>query len=266
SDADTDTDADSDSDTDTGTGSDTGDPFPDDPCDPDLSDEYAGDHNGLVTDGNVIYNVRAPDDYDASTAYPLVMVYAPAGANANQTESFTGLTANALVAGYIIAYANHVSPSSEANFERAAEVADDIPKRWCIDSDQIFITGHSDGGSLATVLAIYDMLYAIPAGIAPSASGTNEAWFDSVTCPASLPVMIMHSSNDTLFPGHGLDARDFWVDCNACDTEPAEMLSDGCELYNNCTDGVEVRYCEGTGSHGTWPSLNGSMINFFDLF
>jgi polyhydroxybutyrate depolymerase len=266
-DADTDTDADSDTDADTDSDTDTGQDYPDDPCDPSLSAEYAGNHNTLQTPAGIFYNVRAPSDYDASLAYPLLMVYAPAGGSATITESFTQLTTPALAAGYIVGYANHLSPSSTANIQKLADVAEEIPKRWCIDAESVYLTGHSDGGSTATVIAIYDMLASTtPAAIAPSASGTNEDWFSSVSCPDPLPAMIMHSSNDTLFPGFGLEARDFWVECNGCGTEPSEVLADGCERYTGCTDGVEVRYCEGTGSHGTWPALNDSMISFFDLF
>lgn len=43
-------------------------------------------------------------------------------------------------------------------------------------------------------------------------------------------------------------------------------LPDGCLLYTECTDEVEVRYCEGTGSHGSWPPMNDSIIAFFQLF
>lgn len=28
-------------------------------------------------------------------------------------------------------------------------------------------------------------------------------------------------------------------------------------------DGVQIQYCEGTASHGTWPGLNDSMMDFF---
>jgi polyhydroxybutyrate depolymerase len=258
SDGDTGTDVDSDADTD--------DTPTDPPCDPALSEENAGNHDMLTTFDGIVYNVRAPDDYDASNAYPLIVVYAPAGADQDLTESFTGLTPDALASGYIIGYAEHVSPSSTANVQKLAEVANEIPLRWCIDPERVFLTGHSDGGSTATVIAIFEMLDTSPASIAPSASGTNADWFDSVTCPASLPVMIMHSSDDLLFPGFGLDARDFWVECNACNSEPSETLPDGCEVHDGCADAVEVRYCEGIGSHGAWPGLNDSMISFFDLF
>jgi hypothetical protein len=58
-------------------------------------------------------------------------------------------------------------------------------------------------------------------------------------------------------------AAAWWVECNGCDPEPLEPRADGCIPYGGCLDGVEVLYCEGTGVHGVWPSLNASIIEFF---
>jgi polyhydroxybutyrate depolymerase len=203
--------------------------------------------------------VRPPPTYDATQAHPLVMVYAPAGANASQTEGFTKLTPDAHARGWIIAYVDHISPTSTA-------VADDaalIGEKWCVDPARIYLTGHSDGGSIATLVALVTDL--APTAIAPSAAGANAMFLNGQLCPAPVPVMVLHSSNDQLFPGFGAEAADYWQACNEC--QPAgPPQADGCVVYGGCAAGVEVQYCEGSGSHGTWPPLNESMLAFFDRF
>jgi polyhydroxybutyrate depolymerase len=42
--------------------------------------------------------------------------------------------------------------------------------------------------------------------IAPSAAGVNGKDLAEYSCPEPLPVMVMHSRNDTVFPGYGAEA------------------------------------------------------------
>src|SRR5687768_11718006 len=49
-----------------------------------------GDSLYELTPFGVDFNVRTPDDYDATVAHPLVVVYSPAGVtDPSQTEDFT---------------------------------------------------------------------------------------------------------------------------------------------------------------------------------
>ncbi len=237
-------------------------------CDVGTRDGPAGNTDGQASSDGITYSVRTPADYDPTVGCPLIMVYAPAGGTEVITESFTGLTPDAIAGGFIIAYADHLSPNPQQNIERLALIPGEIAGRWCVDTERIYVTGHSDGGSTATIVAMNeDMMEYRPAAIAPSAAGVSEEYFTGFgACPPTIPVMILHSSNDGLFTGFGLDARDYWVDCNGCDTTPEQTLSDGCLQYTGCDDDVEVLYCEGTGSHGSWPPLNDSMIDFFSIY
>src|SRR5262249_28595034 len=64
--------------------------------------------------------VRTPPGYDPTVFSPLIVVYAPAVATGPQTETFTGLTPKAKARGYVIAYPDHISPASTADFTAAA--------------------------------------------------------------------------------------------------------------------------------------------------
>jgi len=211
------------------------------------------------------YTVRVPDAYDATVAHPLVVVYAPAGGDPELTESFTGLTGPLTRAGYLVAYADHATPSSEAAVRDLGTIPRRVARRWCVDEERVHFTGHSDGGSVASMLALFDDVSTIrPASIAPSAAGVNGDWLRAQTCPEPRPVMVMHSSRDGLFPGFGEEAADWWAECHGCGRNRGEPDRRGCQAYSRCPDGAEVQYCEYSGSHGTWPAINRAMVSFFD--
>lgn len=219
------------------------------------------------TDRGTSYNVRVPSTYSPTIGSPLIVVYAPAGADATGTETFVKLTTPATARGYVIAYASHITPQYNADFEEAATIPARVAEKWCIDLTRVYLTGHSDGGSIATLVAMYGLFDA--AAIAPSAAGAYTAGLAGITCPPPLGVMVMHSSGDQLFPisqGFGAGVADWWAKCFACDPNPGAPLADGCVPHTGCAGGVEVQYCQGKAVHGVWPSLNTSILDFFGRF
>lgn len=259
SDADTDGDGDADGDSDADADGDAG--FA---CEPGTRDGAVGVTDGESTERGITFNVRTPTDYDPTVAYPLIVVYAPAGADEADTERFTGLTPVATDAGYVIAYPDHRSPSSDDVIVEYGTIPSVIAASWCIDESRVYMTGHSDGGSVANLLALDPAVSPRPAAIAPSAAGVNGAYLASRSCPPPVPVMVIHSSGDTLFPGFGAEAAAWWADCPGCDPTPGEAGDDGCVAYETCEDDIEILYCEVTGAHGSWPRLNASILDFFE--
>jgi polyhydroxybutyrate depolymerase len=250
----------------TETEDDGGDPLPD--CEPGSLDGAAGATDDEQTPGGLLYNVRTPDDYDPTVAHPLILVASPAGADRNGNEQFTRLTSAATGAGYLIAYVGNIQPNDPAGIEELTKIPGLVQDRWCVDPGRVFVTGHSNGGTLSHMLAGWgnSMLEPAPAAIAPSAAGIGPSALSGLTCRAPLPALVMHSSNDTLFPGFGKPAADWWANCNGCDSTFDEPFSNGCLPYANCPDGANVVFCEGSGQHGVWPDLNAFMITFFDAF
>jgi polyhydroxybutyrate depolymerase len=225
-----------------------------------------GGEDGDLTAMGVNFNVRVPADYQATVAHPLIVVYSPAGVtDPLQTEQFTGLTPDALARGYLVAYPNHRSPQSQQVVLDLGTVASLVAQRWCIDEQRIFFTGHSDGGSVASLLPLYGTTPP-PRAIAPSAAGVNQGFVDQATCPLTpVSAMVIHSAGDTLFPlpEFGEPAADFWASCGACGMQGA-ALPDGCVPYDGCPSGLEVQYCQTVGAHGMWYGLNAAMLDFFD--
>ena len=227
-----------------------------------------GSTNGLSTIGSVAFNLRTPTGYDPQKGHPLIVVYAAAGGTKDNMETFTKLTAPATAAGYIIAYVNHVSPVNISGVTDIAGIPAQIAKRWCVDARRIYLTGHSDGGSVIYVMLARKVMTLLPAAIAPSAAGLSKQSLTGVSCLAPpLPVMVVHSKNDGLFPGYGSQARDWWVTCNGCAATPGAALADGCVPYIGCAGGAAVQYCETAGAHSSWATqLNSSILAFFKRF
>lgn len=229
-------------------------------CAPGTRQGKAGSTDGETTAKGIAYNVRTPETYDPTAAYPLLMVYAPAGMSRFRTERFTGLTADATAAGFVVAYADRRRLSIEVIAELGT-IPSLIAAQWCINPKRVYLTGHSDGGTVA--LALLEKTTAIPAALAPSAAGIRGTDLAAFACPAPRPVMVMHSANDTHFPGFGTEAAAWWAACNRCDPTPSDPMLNGCRAYPNCAGGAATWYCEGTGSHAAWPALNDSLIKFF---
>lgn len=230
-------------------------------CDQAAKSGAAGATDGESMREGIQFNVRTPLNYDPTIAHPLLLVFAPAGTNRTGAEKTTGLTHSATSEGFIVAYADHpeLSPSSTIELGTIPRL---IAEKWCVDEERIFLTGHSDGGTVAMALAFMAGTRHLPKAIAPSAAGISHQDLYNRTCPNPLPVMIMHSSNDHVFPGYGKEAFGWWAACNRCDPIP-EKMGNGCLAYSGCANGVKTWYCEGNKPHSQWPEINDTVINFF---
>jgi polyhydroxybutyrate depolymerase len=138
-----------------------------------------------------------------------------------------------------------------------------VAQTWCIDPRRVFLTGHSDGGTVATSLALAAEPSGQYAGTAPSAAGFTGVDLAEQRCPAPLAVYVMHGAADDLFPGFGRQAAAWWATCNQCDTAAPERRADDCVEYSRCAAGARTVYCEHAGRHTTWPLQNQRLIDFF---
>lgn len=220
--------------------------------------------DNLLTPGGVAYNVRTPSDYEPTHAHPLIVVFSPRVTNATAAalETFTQLGPDATARGYVIAFVEWFDPVPVPNRLDVDTIRTDVSANWCVDDERVFYTGHSDGGSVTTLLAA---LHDAPvAAMAPSAAGIEAINAQAYGCDSAVPTMVIHSADDTLFPipAHGIGAADHWASCFGC--AALTPVANGCAAYSGCAEGAEVQYCETTGDHYTWHGLNQSMLDFFD--
>ncbi len=231
-------------------------------CNPDSKTTPGGIINDESSMDGIQFNVRTPSNYDSTIAHPLLMVFAPAGSNHFKTERMTGFTQQATTAGFIIAYADHPRLTPTTAVQLGAIVGL-IAKKWCVNEQRVFLTGHSDGGTVSMALAFMGGTKHIPTAIAPSAAGMNFEALYNHPCPDPIPVMVIHSANDKLFPNYGNESVSWWANCNGCESNANKKLKNGCITYSGCTGGVKTWYCEGTGQHSKWPGRSADIIEFF---
>lgn len=221
----------------------------------------AGATDDLKIAEGIVYNVRAPSNYRPDFAHPLLVVFPPAGASAKKNEAFTHLTTEATRRGFVVVYTAHTKLSPEV-VPQLAKVPAAVAARWCIDPKRVYATGHSDGGTASHAVAVLPETRGTLAGIAPSAAGFTRKDLEAYACPAPLPVMIMHNSDDRLFPAWGKETTSWWAACNHCDTSrPPQRDKEGCLVYQGCS--APLSYCEKPGGHADWPGMGAAIVEWF---
>jgi polyhydroxybutyrate depolymerase len=231
-------------------------------CAPGSKTGASGVTNNLRTEKGFRYHLRTPDNYDAHYAHPLLMVFAPS-VSGTLMEKYTGLTKQATQAGMIVAYVDGKRLNLAA-IQEFGRIPSQITEKWCVDEQRVFVTGHSDGGTISSALAFLEDSSFRPTAIAPSAAGITGEELKQYACPQPLSVMVMHNEGDTHFPGFGKQAANWWASCNQCGEPSTTSSAPGCIQYPDCANDVETYYCEGQGgSHLSWPHLNEAMLKMF---
>ena len=232
-------------------------------CDRGSKTGETGGTNRMKTPEGLRISVRTPANYDATLAHPLLVVYPPGGHHRYQSENLAGLTTAATAAGFVVAYPDHVTLKLES-FKLLGKVPEAVASKWCIDPGRIYATGHSDGG-LASEAIVFLGASTLPlAGIVASGAGIRGEDLSSYACPSPLPVMIIHSRDDALFPlpAYGREAADWWAKCNRCEAGQFVKRDDGCIAYSGCQQGGQTLYCEVSGAHRLWHGENAILLQF----
>ena len=231
-------------------------------CSPGSRTGHADLDDNLQTSGRLTIAVRTPSNYDSTRAYPLLVVYPPAGYDRRQSETFYDLTNEATRRGFIVAYSDHIGLSPTA-VSRQAKVAATVASFFCVDGASIAYLGHSDGGAMAEGIPAYvPKASAAPHSIVASAAGITSEDLATMACPSIPAVLIVHSRADERFPDFGRGAAAFWGRCAACAPENLNAPADGCRDFKGCAGGRRVTYCETSLPHRRWPSMNTAMLDF----
>ena len=141
-------------------------------------------------------------------------------------------------------------------------MVEQVADNWCVDPNQIYYTGHSDGGTVTHVLSQQEKSKFNPFGIAPSAAGIRASELQDLGCTRPMSVLIMHNSDDALFPAYGRSARDWWLGCNDCESGDMHRDEAACEIYSRCAARKMVKYCESAGGHRVWPQERERILDF----
>ncbi len=232
-------------------------------CAPDARPGVAGASDGFLSEPGVRVNVRTPRNYDPTIGHPLLMVFAAAGQRAGASERFLDLTRAATAQGFIVAYTDHRGLSRH-QFSRLARVPQALAAQWCVDTARVYATGHSDGGLAAQAVVFLAEAPLRVSGLVASGAGIRAGDLAAYPCAQPLPVMIIHSREDKLFPPpeYGRGAADWWAACNQCGALSEGIVAGSCREYLDCDAGAPTRYCEVEGSHRASPGLDAALLAF----
>lgn len=222
----------------------------------------AGEHAARTRKGQR-YTVVTPRNYRPDQPHALLLVLASAGMNAALSERFSGVTHAATSQGFLVAYAHSMAGSVQrAKIALLGEIAEDVARQWCVDAEQIFLAGHSDGATAALALALDIPMTSKPAALVLSGAGWTVPDLEKAECTGPTPVLIAHGSQDGHFPGYGKPLARWWAACNRCDGYGASD-DDGCTHFLGCA--ADTLYCETPRSHWRWAVDPDPAIRFLAL-
>ncbi|MGI8567703.1 MAG: hypothetical protein ACR2KT_00715 [Methylocella sp.] len=206
-------------------------------CSPGSRTGRADLDDNLQSSDRLTIAVRTPSNYDPTRAYPLLVVFPPAGFNRRQSETFYDLTTEATRRGFIVAYSDHIVLSPTA-VSQQAKVAATVASFFCVDEASFAYFGHSDGGSMAEGIPAYvRKASSAPHSIVASAAGITSEDLATMACPSISAVLIVHSRTDERFPDFGRGAAAYWGRCAAGAPETLNPLADGCRDFSDVPEG-----------------------------
>lgn len=253
---------------------------------------------GPEGDGERGFSLTIPDDYDSTVPHRLVIGYAGTNWVGEQIRPYLNLESQGSTVPTIYVYPDplwrdfpgwgnlggwtlgpHAAPANgEGDLSFTSQILDHLESTHCVDTEQVFVTGHSWGGDMAHVAACFlgDRITA-----AVPVAANSPYWFDdngsTITCPGDVAVWNLFGSADDYFtnqsyPGEiGDEGRDFWLAELGCDgAEQNTAVSFGaegeCLEYTGC-DSV-LRYClyESSAGHQVPSYYSEATMGWFDSF
>ena len=225
--------------------------------------------NGTITlqydNASRNYILRAPDSYDSSHAYRLVLAYAWSGGSSTDvanTNYFTFATLDGENTIFVAPNASNGAgswSSGDVEFTDAilAQIEDDL----CIDKSRVFATGFSFGGGMAMALACTraDVFRAVAFFSGADLTGS---------CPTTLTQPIAYYASQASEDANGMSPTNpmtgemkqaQFAAVNGCTEEPSSTTFPAagqphtCTIYENCSEGHPTEYCVFNGPHGWEP-------------
>ena len=219
------------------------------------------------------YVLRLPDGYDRRSDWPLVVAYHGRGSTGAEVEGYSKLsTLPAVVAypdgeigtgsGYRKAWQG--APYASKGVDDVAfteDLFDELQGHMCLDPQRTYVTGKSNGGGLAALVAC--RLPERVAAVAPVAAAYYPGTREGCAPGASVPVIDLHGTGDTTIPYAGDADRDLpaiptqvaqWAARNDCD-EQARPQTTRREIIRYRWTGcdADVEHLAVSGGGHVWP-------------
>ncbi|MCH2107938.1 MAG: alpha/beta hydrolase-fold protein [Polyangiaceae bacterium] len=240
----------------------------------------------------VPYIIQIPNSYDGSVEYPVIFAFhghTRTHIHCRDTDCM-GLDDAArgeavlvymksIGRGWVADEAGFSEDSLGRNLAFFDFVLDELRADYCIDEEQIFVTGTSSGGYFSNYLGC--VRGNVLQGIAPV--GGAIPFTDESTCESSVAAMIIHGVDDPHVTfAAGQESRDFLRSAASCSPTESELEAlharirtardarretQECMTFQDCTE--SITWCEHSvggydGSTHGWPPFAGEAIwSFF---
>ena len=248
--------------------------------------------NSTLSHGGITRNyiLFVPASYDPSTPAPLVFSFHGYSSNAALNMNYTGFTAIADTAGFILVHPDGTLDGSgtphwnvggwtvgsqidDVGFTEA--MIDEISAGYNINANRVYSCGMSNGGYMSFKLAceLSDRIAAIA-----SVTGSMTPQISNACSPSHpTPILQLHGTADPTVPYNGSptwtlaidDVIDYWVGFNNCNTTPIITAiddtdpSDGTNVdhlvYTGGDNGVTTEHFKVYNGEHDWFGVWGNM-------
>ena len=256
-------------------GADTGDDAAAADCDPPRPAAATDDPQSFSFGGEErSYLLALPDDYDGTTAHPLVFSFHGFSSSKEGLNAYAAMAEKGTARGYVVVTPDALGEPRDWNYFGNRARADDfgfvdalvvdLSERLCIDADRVYAAGHSAGSAFTGFLQCKPPFR--------FAAVAMVAAFIPTTCPvdqATPSVIVFHGTADPAVPYDGgsvgggpagippvLETLEQYADAYGCDrpaTEDEPAAAVETDTLTGCTGGSEVvLYTIVDGTHD-WP-------------
>lgn len=233
-----------------------------------------------VADGQARqYLLTLPPDYDGAAAVPMTLSLHGFSSNEEAQETNTAMARAGGERGYVVVTPGALGTPSQWNAFGVSGLPDDyayiqalvaaLSHRLCIDTDRVYVAGHSNGGAFAAYLACREPFQF--AAVAMVAATTPN------TCPTDVnpPTLAVHGTADATVPygGGRLGGSELilppaaeivtgYVTQRACNPAPvvsAPHLGVQRATFNGCRGSSVVVFDSVFGGTHSWPGSVAAM-------
>lgn len=226
--------------------------------------------NGITRE----YIIYVPENYNVTTAFPLLLSFHGLTSNMEFNHSYTNFDELAELENFIVVHPNGisntwtVSANDDTDIDFIVSLLNQLEEDYNIESNRIYSTGMSMGGFFSFSLAcrLSDRI----AAVASVTGSMYQPAINNCSPVKPMPILQIHGTEDVIVQYSSVAGLlDFWTSHNNTDALPIisnipdSDTGDGSTVeryeYLNGDNDVEVQHLKITGGGHEWPGFQGNM-------